>query len=149
MDWLKGPLVWAIDEWHLPMYLFPRDCPRILLWPTDQTRQKDLDDWFGASRARMVAYVEESWVPRLRTQALYRYELPQQPFQCLQDAGIWVSRETVRPVGKSLLENLPEALDRSGVELRTIDSLTALRGVWETSLHASGIRLRNAKGWSG
>ena len=28
-DWLNGPLVWAIDEWHQPMYLFPRDCPRI------------------------------------------------------------------------------------------------------------------------
>lgn len=24
MDWLNGPLVWAIDDWHQPMYLFPR-----------------------------------------------------------------------------------------------------------------------------
>jgi hypothetical protein len=24
------PLVWAIDDWHQPMYWTPRDCPRIL-----------------------------------------------------------------------------------------------------------------------
>ncbi len=33
------------------------------------------------------------------------------------------------------------------VELRVMESLTPLRGVWETSLHASGIRLRHAQGW--
>ena len=36
-EWLNGPLVWAIDDWHQPMYLFPRDCPRILLWRTPST----------------------------------------------------------------------------------------------------------------
>jgi hypothetical protein len=25
LKWLNGPLVWAIDEPHEPMYLFPRD----------------------------------------------------------------------------------------------------------------------------
>ena len=24
-EWLNGPLVWAIDEAHQPLYLFPRD----------------------------------------------------------------------------------------------------------------------------
>ena len=147
MDWLNGPLVWAIDEWHQPMYLFPRDCPRIVLWATEETFQKDLDDYFGSSGARMVAYIEQDWLPRLQKQALYRYELPHGLFQPLEDAGMWVSGEAVRPLGKILVENLPNALHQSGVELRTIDSLTALRGVWETSLHASGIRLRHAKGW--
>lgn len=147
MDWLNGPLVWAIDEWHQPMYLFPRDCPRILLWPTEQTGEKDFGDYFGTSRARMVAYIEEDWLRRLQTQVLHRYEFPEGPFQCLDDAGMWVSRDPVRPLGKVLVEDLPGALDQSGVELRTIDSLTALQSVWQTSLHASGIRLRHAKGW--
>ena len=35
-----GPLVWAIDKWHQPMYRFPRDCPRILLWPRVTTTAK-------------------------------------------------------------------------------------------------------------
>ena len=26
-------------------------------------------------------------------------------------------------------------------------SLTTLRGIWDTSLHASGVRLRNAQDW--
>jgi hypothetical protein len=40
-----------------------------------------------------------------------------------------------------------EVLRSSGVELRVLDRLTPLRGVWDSSLHASGIRLRNAQGW--
>ena len=27
------PLVWAIDEWHAPMYYTPRQCPRACFWP--------------------------------------------------------------------------------------------------------------------
>ena len=42
---------------------------------------------------------------------------------------------------------LPTALAECDVELRAVDSLVPLRGVWSSSLHASGIRLRNAVGW--
>jgi hypothetical protein len=31
IEWLNGPLVWAIDESVDFMYLFPRHCPRILI----------------------------------------------------------------------------------------------------------------------
>jgi hypothetical protein len=94
----------------------------------------------------MVAFIEEAWFPGLRDGALYRYELPQGPFESLDDAGMWVSRVAVQPLYKLLLNDLPRALDESGVELRIIDSLGVLRDVWETSLHASGLRLRNARG---
>src|SRR5580692_5650473 len=46
-EWLNGPLVWAIDEPRQPMYLFPRDCPRILLWLTPQTTEADKALWWG------------------------------------------------------------------------------------------------------
>ena len=46
-DWLNGPLVWAIDEPHQPMYLFPRDCPRILLWPRETSSAGDTDTRSG------------------------------------------------------------------------------------------------------
>jgi hypothetical protein len=36
----------------------------------------------------------------------------------------------------------------AGVELRVMERLTPLRHVWSTSLHASGVRLRNAAGWN-
>ena len=43
MAWLNDPLIWTIDDVHQLMYLFPRKCPRILLWPTSETKQEDYD----------------------------------------------------------------------------------------------------------
>jgi len=130
------------------MYLFPRDCPRILLWCTPQTIPQDREKWWGVSSARVIAYIEESWLNRLNTAHLYRYEFSDKPFEDLNDAGMWVSRDAVRPVSITRIENLPDRLKDEGVELRVHETLTHLRGVWETSLHASGIRLRNAKNWA-
>jgi len=147
-EWLNGPLVWAIDEWHQPLYFFPRDCPRILIWRRSETTAEDLERYFGRSGARMLAYVETRWRERVETAHVHRYELPTGSFESLQDAGMWVSRTAVRPLAEGRLDRLPEALAAAGVELRTLPSLTPLKGLWETSLHASGLRLRNALDWS-
>jgi len=147
-DWLNGPLVWAIDEAHQAMYLFPRECPRILLWPVESTTEADRSRWFGATGARIVAHIESAWLERLCAAVLYRYSLPPESFTDLEDAGMWVSRETVTPVAVEIMDDLPAALRASGVELRVLPSLRPLHGVWETTLHASGIRLRNAAGWN-
>jgi hypothetical protein len=42
---------------------------------------------------------------------------------------------------------LPAELETRQVELRVMESLLPLRDIWKTTLHASGIRLRNARGW--
>lgn len=147
-DWLNGPLVWAIDEATQPLYFFPRDCPRILLWPTPATTAEDRERWFGSSEARMIAHVEWAWFERLNRESLYRYDLPTGTFMDLDDAGMWVSRETVTPLSVETLSNLPSQLAAQGVELRVMASLAPLRDVWSTSLHASGSRLRNAQGWT-
>jgi hypothetical protein len=147
-EWLNGPLVWAIDEPHQPMYLFPRDCPRILLWTLAHTTHEDRAAWWQGSSARMIAFVETSWRERLGAAHLYRYELPDEDFEDLQDAGMWVARQAIRPVSVTRIDALPECLRAQNVELRFLDSLLPLRDVWSTSLHASGIRLRNAIGWS-
>lgn len=147
MEWLSGPLVWAIDEWHSPMYLFPRECPRILLWRTESTTPQDEERWFGHTSARMIAYIEWAWFERLSATTVYRYHLPGETFSDLEDAGMWVSREQVEPLAVDRLERLPGELAAAGVELRMIPSLLPLRDLWETSLHISGIRLRNAAGW--
>jgi len=147
-EWLNGPLVWAIDEWHQPLYLFPRDCPRILLWRLPRSTAADVDRYFGRSGARMLAYLEAGWLPQLERGSLNRYELPAASFESLDDAGMWVSRTAVQPLARTVFADLPAALAADGVELRVLATLTGLRDVWQTSLHASGIRLRNAKGWS-
>jgi hypothetical protein len=146
-EWLNGPLVWAIDDWHQPMYLFPRDCPRILIWPTDQTNDEDHARYWSSSSSRMIAFIEARWLDRVRSSALYRYTLPPDPFESLEDAGMWVSKIAVRPIDRDRIADLPAALHAQNVELRVLDNLLGLKEVWRTSLHASGIRLRNAIGW--
>jgi hypothetical protein len=147
-EWLNGPLVWAIDDWHQPMYLFPRDCPRILLWRTASTVPEEAERYFRDSSARILAYVEQHWVEALAAATLHRYELPEDTFVSLDDAGMWVSRSTVRPTERVAVHDLPRALREAGVELRPLPELTPLKGVWSSTLHASGIRLRNASRWS-
>jgi hypothetical protein len=146
-DWLNGPLVWAIEEAWQAMYLFPRDCPRIVLWPGAHATREDLDRWWDGRQCTAIAHLEWAWFERFRTARIHRYALPAGPFEDLNDAGMWVSRTAVRPLHKETLDDLPGAMRALGVELRVMESLTPLRGVWETSLHASGVRLRNAQGW--
>ena len=145
-EWLNGPLVWAIEEDWQALYLFPRDCPRILLRPKPGTTDQDRARYIPEG-ARMAAHVEATWADRLRAGAIHRYELPAASFESLNDAGMWVSRAAVEPLSVETLTDLPAALQAQGVDLRIMDSLTPLKDVWSTSLHASGVRLRNARGW--
>ncbi len=147
MEWLNGPLVWAIDEDWQPLYLFPRDCPRILLRPMPHTTAEDLARWFPPGAGRWIAHVEAAWLDRLSGGRIHRYELPADAFESLDDAGMWVARSAVTPLSMETLDDLPAALVAQKVELRVMASLVPLKGVWSTSLHASGIRLRNAQGW--
>ncbi len=147
-DWLNGALVWAIGEWHAPMYYFPRDCPRFLLWRKPETTEADLDRWWRGDRSRrMLAHVEEAWLGRMKATPIYRYAFDPVPFEALGDAGMWVSRTTVKPLDVAPVGDLLAALEAADVELRVMPHLLPLKGVWESSLHASGVRLRNAQRW--
>jgi hypothetical protein len=146
-EWLNGSLVWAVDELRQATYLFPRDCPRILLWPMDTTDPDDLDAWWGDRSCSMIAHVEWGWFDRIRDQVLFRYELPAGTFLPTSDEWMWVSKQSVQPIAVERVDNLLGALRDQGVELRVMESLLPLQSVWGSSLHASGIRLRNALGW--
>ncbi|WP_200877986.1 DUF6886 family protein [Burkholderia paludis] len=146
-DWLNGPLVWAIDALHSFLYLFPRECPRILIWPTPHTSAADRRAWLGTGGARAVAYVEEGWLERVEAATLYRYSLPATGFDSVDELGMWVSRGAVMPAARDTVRDLPARLAEQGVELRSLARLTPLKPLWDTTLHASGIRLRNALDW--
>lgn len=146
-EWLNGPLVWVIDDCHQPMYLFPRECPRILLWPTPQTTEEDRARWLGETSSRMVAHIERSWLARFEAGVIYRYEFDAVSFEDLGDAWMWVSRKSVSPIDVTRIDDLANELRAHDVELRVLENLFPLRDVWSSSLHASGIRLRNAEGW--
>ena len=144
-EWLNGPLVWAIDEAHQFLYLFPRECPRIVVWARPDTTAEDRTAWLGDSR--VAAYIEAAWLERLNTAELTRYTLDPEGFEDLVDAGMWVSRQPAEIIERTRLVDLPDALAGQGVTLSVVETLLPLRPVWQTSLHASGIRLRNARGW--
>jgi hypothetical protein len=146
-EWLNGPLVWAVEETRQAAYCFPRDCPRILLWPTATTSAADLDAWWGDRTCSMIAHVEWRWLERLRDQSLSRYALPSAAFRQTRDEWMWVADEPVVPSTVDRLDDLLSRLQELNVELRIMESLVPLRLVWDTTLHASGIRLRNAQGW--
>jgi len=146
-EWLNGPLVWAIDEPHQILYLFPRECPRILIWPTPLSTPQDRMTWMGAAKTRAVAYVETGWMTRLRNAAIWRYDMPTGSFIDTREVGMWVSTSAVRPDQVEPLSKLEDRLEDAGVELRALDCLASLKPVWRSSLHASGIRLRNAMDW--
>jgi uncharacterized protein DUF6886 len=146
-EWLNGPLVWAIDEQHQPMYLFPRDCPRILAWPTPKTSPADYEQWWKSRSCRMIAHIELAWFDRFRNGILYRYELPETSFESLNDAGMWIAKTSVIPSKVETLHDLATELSQQNVDLQVVETLLPFKDLWKTTLHVSGIRLRNAQDW--
>jgi hypothetical protein len=146
-EWLNGPLVWAVDEDHEATYLFPRETARILLWATKSTTASDREQWLGPSHD-VVAYVETHGLAQLREAVLYRYELPATTFTPTSDDWMWVSRHLVVPESVERIDNLELQLRNRGVDVRVSHDLDSLRAVWQSTVHASGIRLRNARSWT-
>lgn len=143
------PLVWAIDDWHAPLYFLPRDCPRVCFWPLPTTTDADRARFFAAVSGRMVIAVEGAWLERLRTTRLYRYTMPEETFVDIHDHGVHVSRAPVVPLRVEPVGDLLAALAGADVELRIVPSLAPLgRAIVQTTLHFSLIRMRNAEGWA-
>ena len=68
-------------------------------------------------------------------------------FESLDDAGMWVSHGAVKALDVEPVGDLIAALEAADVELLVMPHLLPLKGVWESGLHASGVRLRNARRW--
>ena len=139
------PLVWAIDDDHVPAYWFPRDCPRGTFWASDATSDDDVTRFLLGDRLLRVQAVQSDWLARVRAARLLAYRLPPETFECYERAnGYWVSRQAVEPL--EMIE-LGDPLDRhaaAGVELRIVPDLCFVwQQVIESSLEFSGIRLRN------
>jgi hypothetical protein len=142
--------VWAIDEWHAPMYYVPRDCPRACFWAGEKTTAEDRETWLRGLQPRFVMCIEAGRLEQLRGAKLYRYELPSSTFTSMGHAGgHWISRETVVPLRVEPVGDLLAAIAGANVELRVTPRLGPLwRPVWkESTLEFSGTRLRYAQGW--
>jgi hypothetical protein len=142
----RPPMVWAIDGERSPLYLFPRDCPRIGFWATPDTNQHDREKYLHTTSADKIIAIESGWLDRLQYTKLYRYSFAPDHFTTMDEgAGYFVSYETEQPLTKEPVGTLLEALVQNGVELRIMPSLHLLvEKLPETTLHFSMIRMRNA-----
>lgn len=139
------PLVWAIDDEHVPAYWFPRDCPRGTFWAVESTSDVDVERFLCGDRLRRVHAVEGAWLPQLRDARVFAYRLPAASFERYERAaGYWVSRAAVEPLEVVELGDLLARHAAAGIELRIVPALLPL---WErvvaSTLEFSGIRLRN------
>jgi len=138
----REPRVWAIDTRHLPLYWFPRECPRGAFWSTESTMPKDAELLTGASR---VHAVEGSWLERMRAARVVAYRLPAETFAADPEVGgYWLSREPVVPLETVELGDLLALHVGASIELRFVANLWPL---WDrvvaSTLEFSGIRLHN------
>jgi hypothetical protein len=145
---LEGePLVWAVDTRHLPLYWFPRDCPRGTFWADASTTAADAERFLRGARTARVHAVEPPWYERMRGARLFAYRLPEETFEPYEDAGgYWISRATVEPLEMQELVDLVELHRAADIELRVVPKLLELwHDVIASTLEFSGIRLRNAR----
>lgn len=141
-------LVWAIDTRHLPLYWFPRECPRCTFWAGARTSDGDRQRFLDGERERRVHVIEEGWLDRVRAARLYAYRMPPESFtEDLEIAGYWMSRSTVDPLGLVEMDDLIGRHEEAGIVLRTAANLWPLwDAVVGSTLEFSGIRLHNAIG---
>jgi hypothetical protein len=120
------PAVWAIDEWHSPLYWFPRYCPRISVWATEPDQQERLTELFETEASRVCA-AESEWLGRIRQGRLYRYEFDPATFEPWEGAeGQYVSYEAVRPRQVDTIDDMLALHTDAGVELRFTPKLGVL-----------------------
>jgi hypothetical protein len=139
----REPRVWAVDTRHLPLYWFPRDCPRGTFWATAGTTAEDAALLGGRSRVHVI---EESWLPTMYEARVVAYRLPESTFAPDPEVGgYWLSREPVEPLEVVELGDLVGRHGRAGIELRVVANLWPVwNRVAASTLEFSGIRLRNA-----
>jgi hypothetical protein len=140
------PAVWAIDADHAPLYWFPRDCPRVTIWPRRPQDAATFQERLATVAMRVHA-IESAWLDRVRKAEIYRYEFDPSGFEPWDDAdGQWISNVEVAPVSVTSVGDLLEAHVEAGIELRIVPSLWPLHdiargGEFEFSL----VRMHNAE----
>lgn len=154
---VPGAYVWAVDAERAPAYWFPRECPRVLTWPTPGSAAEDVARIIGPSGAPRLHAVEYAWLERMRAVRLYAYRLPAAPFRPfaepeparndLPEPTAHVAEVPVKPLAPpERVGDLFALHEEAGIELRVLPRLWPLwDAIVASTLGFSGIRLRNAQ----
>ena len=139
------PYVWGLTAEQAPSYWFPRDCPRIMAWPSPETTAADRERILGPGGGERVHAIEYGWLTRLQTVKLFVYRLPAAPFRLFEDYAM-VAEEPVEPLGPpEPVGDLLALHAAAGIQLRLLPNLWPfVDAVGASTLRFSGIRLRNA-----
>lgn len=139
-------LVWAVDTRHLPLYWFPRDCPRCTFWAGEHTADTDVERFLDGDRRMRIHVIEDRWLDRVAMAQLQLYRMPEATFaESLDTAGYWMSREPVEALERVTIGDLVGRHAAAGIPLRTMPNLWPLwDSVVASTLEFSGMRLRNA-----
>jgi hypothetical protein len=136
--------VWALATRLLPLYWFPRECPRATFWAESTTTDGDIERFLGGDPSQRVHVVEPDWLPRMRTTRVLAYRMPEETF-VEDDDRFWISAMPVEPLERVDFGDLVVRHESAGIQLLTEAELV---GFWDdvvaSSLGYSGIRLRNA-----
>ena len=140
------PRIWAVDTRHLPLFWFPRDCPRGTFWAGDETADADVERFLTGDRTLRVHAVEGDWLDRIRDMQVYAYRLPEEGFEPFEEVGgSWTTREPLDPIEVFELVDPLKLHVSAGIELRLVPKLWALWDqVVDSTLEYGGIRLQNA-----
>ncbi len=140
-----SPAVWAIDADHAPLYWFPRDCPRVTIWPHGPRDQPEFQVRFATVATRLHA-IESVWLERMRNAEIYRYEFENTGFVPWADAdGQWIADREVVPIRVTPVGDLLAAHARAAIELRIVPSLWPLRDIAvQGEFDFSLVRMHNA-----
>lgn len=140
-----APAVWAIDAEHAPLYWFPRECPRIAMWPLDGDGLS-FHLRFATSATRLHA-IESAWLERMRATQIYRYEFDADGFEPWEAAnGQWICDRDVAPTAVTAIGDLLDAHADASIELRVVPSLWPLHDVAVCGeFDFSMVRMRNAQ----
>lgn len=144
---ITQPVVWAIDKEHAVHYYFPRNCPRVIYWKTEQTKEQDVASFFSDSSVDKIIAVESRWLQQIRDSKLYKYTFEESSFELFDaNAGYYVSKEEVVPVSVEPVGELLWKLLNENIELRFTPNLYPIHDrVASSSLGFSIIRFDHAK----
>ncbi|NNE12022.1 MAG: hypothetical protein HKN41_07220 [Ilumatobacter sp.] len=138
--------VWAIDAEHSPLSWFPRDCPRISAWATDDRQREVLRREFATDADRICA-AESGWLDRVRRAHVFRYSFDGEQFARWAEAeGQYISGDVVHPIAVDELDDLLALHAAAEVDLRFIPKLgTLMDRMLASGLPFSFVRIRDAR----